>query len=79
MHAMKIYGKVEEQRHSFLAMALDGSRWSTLRPGCFTPGENAYSTHWIGGSVGSRDSLDVLDTHWKGVYSFLLREGFTEW
>jgi hypothetical protein len=34
---------------SFLALAFAGGEWSASRPGRFTPGERAKSTHWIGG------------------------------
>jgi hypothetical protein len=33
--------------------------WSTSRPGRFTPGEMAPGTHWRGGWVGPRGSLDA--------------------
>jgi hypothetical protein len=34
--------------HIFLTSALVGGDWLTSRPGRFTPGERAPSTHWIG-------------------------------
>jgi hypothetical protein len=40
---------------------LGGGEWSTSRPGCFTPGEGAPSTHWIGGWVDLRADLDDLE------------------
>jgi hypothetical protein len=42
----------------FLSAALAGDEWSASRPGRFTPEERAYGTHWIGGWVGPRASLD---------------------
>jgi hypothetical protein len=45
----------------FLASALDGDEWSDSRPGRFTPGERVPETHWIGGWVGLRTALDVVD------------------
>jgi len=35
--AVKTYGRVEVQFHSFLNLALDGSEWSASRRGYFTP------------------------------------------
>jgi len=49
--------------HTFLTSTLDGGEWSTSSPGCFTPRKNS-STHWIGGWVGLRASLDILEK-WK--------------
>jgi hypothetical protein len=40
----------------FLFAALAGSEWSASRPGRFTPG-----THWIGGWVDPRASLEGLE------------------
>jgi hypothetical protein len=59
-HAMKTYWGVEVQLHAFLAWALDGSEWSTSRPGRFTPRERAPGTHWIGGWVGPRGVLNAV-------------------
>jgi hypothetical protein len=44
---------------SFLTSALHGGKWSASRPGRFTPGEGDSVTHWIGGWVGPRASLDT--------------------
>jgi hypothetical protein len=33
----------------------------SFTPGRFTPGEIASGTHWIGGWVGPRASLDVME------------------
>jgi hypothetical protein len=43
-----------------LTSAVDGGELSASRPSCFTPRERAPSTHWIGGSVGSRFGLDAV-------------------
>jgi hypothetical protein len=40
--------------------ALDGGKWSALRPGRFTPKERAPGTHWIGGWVGPRAILHAV-------------------
>jgi hypothetical protein len=45
----------------FLTLALVGDEWSVSRPGCFTPGERAPGTHWIGGWVDLRASLDDVE------------------
>jgi hypothetical protein len=45
----------------FLTSALDGDKWPVLRPGRFTPGKAAPSTHWIGDWVGPRVSLDAVE------------------
>jgi hypothetical protein len=55
---MKMYGGVGVYIHIFLTSALAGGEWSASRPGRFTPGETAPGTHWIGGWVGPRTSLD---------------------
>jgi hypothetical protein len=46
-------GIVEAQLHSFLTSGLDRGE-SASCPGCFTP-----SSHWIGGWVDPRVSLDA--------------------
>jgi hypothetical protein len=55
---MKAYGVVDVYIHIFLTSALAGSEWSASRPGHFTPGEGAPSTHWIESWVGPRAGLD---------------------
>jgi hypothetical protein len=45
----------------FLTSALEGRLWSASRPGHFTPGERAHSTHWIVGWVGPRAGLDAVE------------------
>jgi hypothetical protein len=35
--------------------------WTPSRSDSFTPGERASGTHWIGGWVGPRDSLDDVE------------------
>jgi hypothetical protein len=55
-HAVKAYGGVEVQLHVLLTLAVDGGEMSLSRPGQFTPG-----THWTGGWVGPRDSMDAVE------------------
>jgi len=43
-----------------LTSALDGGEWSASCPGHFTPRERDPGTHWIGGWVGPRASLDMV-------------------
>jgi hypothetical protein len=45
----------------FLTSALAGGEWPASRPCCFTPGERAPSTHWIGGWVDPRAGLDDVE------------------
>jgi hypothetical protein len=45
----------------FLTSALVRGEGSSSRPGRFTPGERAPSTHWIGGWVDLRVGLDDLE------------------
>jgi hypothetical protein len=45
----------------FFTSVLDGGEWSASRSGCFTPVERATGTHWIGGWVGPRVSVDAVE------------------
>jgi hypothetical protein len=58
---MKAYGGVDVQIHTFLTSALVGGEWSPSRPGRFAPWERAPRTHWTGGWVDLRASLDDLE------------------
>jgi hypothetical protein len=51
---MKAYGRANAISATF------GSEWSASCPSCFTSGEGAPGTHWIGGWVGPRTSLDNM-------------------
>jgi hypothetical protein len=55
---MKAYGGVDVQINASLTLTLVGDEWSASRPGRFTSGERALGTHWIGGWVGPRTSLE---------------------
>jgi hypothetical protein len=55
---MKAYGGVNVYTHIFLTSALVGGELSASHPCPFTPRERAPSTHWIGGWMGPRASLD---------------------
>jgi hypothetical protein len=45
----------------FLTLALDGGELTVSRLSCFTSGERAPGAHWIGGWVGPRAGLDVVE------------------
>jgi len=47
-------------KHYTEAMELHWGEWSASCSGCFTSGERAPGTHWIGGSVGLRAILDMV-------------------
>jgi hypothetical protein len=53
---MKTYGVVDVEIHILLTSALAAGERSASCPGRFTPG-----THWIGGWVGPRASLDDVE------------------
>jgi hypothetical protein len=57
---MKTYGGVDVYIHIFLTSALIRGEWSASRPGRLTPGKRTPSTHWIGGWVDHRASLDDM-------------------
>jgi hypothetical protein len=46
---------------NIVTSALDGGACSASRPGRFTRGERAPGTHWIGGWVDHRASLDATE------------------
>jgi hypothetical protein len=58
---MKMYGELDVFIHIFLTSVLVGGEWSASRPGRFTPGKRAPGTHWIGGLVIPRPSLDDME------------------
>jgi hypothetical protein len=58
-YAMKTYGG--GRAPPFLTLAVDGSERSTSRPCPFTPVQIARGSHWIGGRVGPRASLDTME------------------
>jgi hypothetical protein len=45
----------------FLILAIDEGEWSASHPSHCTPGERPPITHWIGGWVGHRASLDAVE------------------
>jgi hypothetical protein len=55
-----VLGKWRYSSTHSLTSALDGCEWSASHPGGFNPREGAPGTHWIGGWVGPRASLDVV-------------------
>jgi hypothetical protein len=59
-HIMKACGGVEVCRQAFVTSALDGDEWLASCAGHFTLTGRALNTHWMGGWVGPRASLDAL-------------------
>jgi hypothetical protein len=51
---------VELQLHIFLTLAIDGGEWLSTRSGIFAF-ESSTISLWIGGWVGFRCSVDVLE------------------
>jgi hypothetical protein len=63
VHASKAHVcRVEVYRYSFIKVALDEGVCFASCHICFTHREGAASTHWIGGWMCLRASLDVLET-----------------
>jgi hypothetical protein len=58
---MKTYLEWRYNSKHSLTSALDGGEWSASRIGRFTPGDRAPGIHWLGGWVGSRADLDVVE------------------
>jgi len=46
--------------HAFLTLALNGGERSASHHGHYTPREKATGTHWTGGWVGPRASLEAV-------------------
>jgi hypothetical protein len=58
---MKANRGVDVYIHIFLALKLAGGEWSASRPGLFSSRKRAPGTHWIGGWVGPRDGMKVVE------------------
>jgi hypothetical protein len=58
---MKVYRGMDVWIHIFWTSALAAGEWSASLPGRYKPGETAPSTHFIGGWVDPRDSLDDME------------------
>jgi hypothetical protein len=58
---MKVYGAVYVEIHVFLISALFEVEWLASHSSRFTPGKTAHGTHWIGGCVGPRASLNAVE------------------
>jgi hypothetical protein len=61
LHFMKACGGVEVQLLSLLTLALDGGVWKTANTTAFLPGKEHPLYSWIGGCVGPRTGLGVLE------------------
>jgi hypothetical protein len=46
---MERCGGLKVYLYAFLTSVLEGGEWSASRPGSFSSGERAPSTHWTGG------------------------------
>jgi hypothetical protein len=57
---MKAYGGEDVEIHVFLTSTL-GGKWLASRPCHFTAGNRALGTHWLGGWVDPRASLDDME------------------
>jgi hypothetical protein len=58
---MKTRERVDVYINVFLTSALVGGEWSASRPDRFTPGKEPPGTHWTGGWVVPRASLDDME------------------
>ena len=58
---MKSYGGVEAQLHSYVTLALDGSKKSISGSGGFTSGKEVHGTHCIRVNVGPRTGLIIAE------------------
>jgi hypothetical protein len=58
---MKAYDGIDVKIHIFFTSALVGGERSVSRPGRFIPRESAPGTHSMGGWVGPRAGLDVVE------------------
>lgn len=54
LHVTMMYGGKEVYLHSFLMLALDAGEWAISIPDCWTLGESALNSHWIGAWVDPR-------------------------
>jgi hypothetical protein len=52
---------MDAQIHVFLASALVGRQWSVSSPVRLSAGKITPGTHWTGGSVGPRTSVDDVE------------------
>jgi len=59
-HGVKAFWGEEVQLYAFLTSVRDGCEWSVLHPGRFASGDRTLGTHWIGGWVSPRASLDAV-------------------
>jgi hypothetical protein len=58
---MKMSGGVDVQIYVLLNSAQDRGEWSDSRSCRFIRRENSFETHWIGGWVEPRGSLDDME------------------
>jgi hypothetical protein len=58
---METYVEVNVQINVFLTSEIVGSEWSASRPCSFTTEERVSDIHWLGGWVGPRAGLNVME------------------
>jgi hypothetical protein len=58
---MKAYCESGSIAPHILNIGIDGSEWSASRSGHFTPGERSPGARWIGGYVGRRAGLKLVE------------------
>jgi hypothetical protein len=59
---MKMYG-VSRYSYTILNLSSNGGKWIAFHSYPFTAWEILPGTHWVGGWVGPRAGLDVMEKH----------------
>jgi hypothetical protein len=78
LHHGGVWG-LNVQIHVFLTLDLVGGKWSVSPRGCFTLGERASSTDWIGGWVGHRTSLGHVNKIFDPIRTWTPTHTQTKW
>jgi hypothetical protein len=72
-HAIRTYGEVETQLHTFVTSALEGGEWSASHTGYFTPGGKSYRSP-LDGRLGGPHSQPRRGDEEKKSLHFPCRE-----